>query len=209
SAVTAMMPMTCQRGRLSMIASCRPCFLPSLFLSKKAAEQTLPLGCRGGRRQNGLGVVVGLLAAAHRLAAGDDVGDGLFQTAAAHALCEFHLQLALRNHLGNEADDAAAGDDAIAALDSGQHLALRLHLGLLRTNQQEVEDDEDQDEREELHEEVVAAAGTRALRPSLGYEHRLLRSIRPPKSARTIAARARFATRPTGDMVAPFSSPGN
>src|SRR5581483_5758785 len=113
------------------------------------------------------------------------------------------------DHLGDQADEAAAGDDAVAALDAGQHLLLLLHLALLRTDQQEVEDDEDEDEREELHEEVRAACAG-ALRPSLGNEHLSLRfCFRPPKSARTIAARGRFATRAMGDMVAPFFGPGN
>ena len=49
--------------------------------------------------------------------------------------------------LGDLADDAAAGDDRVAARDCDQHLAVLLHLLLLRPNDQEVEDDEDQDER--------------------------------------------------------------
>ena len=85
----------------------------------------------------------------------------------AHAFCEFHLQLVVGDHLGDQADDAAAGDDAVAALDAGQHLALRLGLGLLRTDQQEIEDDEDEDEREELDEKIPAAARAACLRPCL------------------------------------------
>jgi hypothetical protein len=133
----------------------------------------------------------------------------LLDDAHAHALGQLDLDLVVGDHLGHQADDAAAGDDTVAALDAGQHLALRLHLLLLRTDQQEIEDDEDQDEGEELDEEI-AAATARPLCPRLGYEHRLLRFFfRLPKSARTIAARRRFATRAAGDMVAPFHAPGN
>src|SRR5205814_3739716 len=94
----------------------------------------------------------------------------------------------------------------IAALDARQHLALLLHLALLRPDQQEVEDDEDEDQREKLDEEIRAAAG--ALRPRFRDEHRPCSdlSFRPPKSARTIAALGGFATQGRGDMVAPFSA---
>ena len=46
SAVTAMMAMVCQRGRLSMIG----CLLPLLFAAEQAAQQALALGrrCRRG-----------------------------------------------------------------------------------------------------------------------------------------------------------------
>src|SRR5947208_17125435 len=91
SAVTAMIAMTCQRGRLSMIvASCASS--PTLFPAEQAAQQALSFGC-GRLWQHRLGVVVGLLAAAHRFAAGDDVGDGLLQHTYAQALCALHLHL--------------------------------------------------------------------------------------------------------------------
>src|SRR5262249_18634240 len=56
-------------------------------------------------------------------------------------------------------------------LDAGQHLALGLRLGLLRADQQEIEDDEDEDERKELDEEIAAATCAACLGPRLGYEH--------------------------------------
>ena len=92
-----------------------------------------------------------------------------------------------------------------------QHLALRLDLGLLRTDQQEVEDDENQDQREELDEEIRSRR-TGALRPSflmnISSDLHATPDPRPAwsKSGRTIAALHRFATQVRGDMVAPFSA---
>src|SRR4029450_4225935 len=57
-----------------------------------------------------------------------------------------------------------------------QHLALRLDLGLLRPDQQEIEDDEDQDQREELDEEIAAARAAARLGPCFRYQHLALRS---------------------------------
>ena len=48
-------------------------------------------------------------------------------------------------------------------LSCGQHLAVLLHLLLLRADQQEVEDDEDQDQRQQLHDDAGGAAGTGVL----------------------------------------------
>src|SRR5690348_3710058 len=164
--VMAMMPMTCQRGRLSMMATGSGAAL-LLAAAEQAAQQALALGRRSGLgRQHRLVVLVGLLAAAHRFAAGDDVGDRALDDAHPHAFCEFYLQLIVADHLGDQADDAAAGDHAVAALHAGQHLALLLHLGLLWTDQQEVEDDENEDQRKQLDDEVRAATGG-ALSPRL------------------------------------------
>jgi hypothetical protein len=113
--------------------------------------------------------------------------------------------------LVTSADDAAAGDDAIAALDPRQHLALCAHLGFCcGPNQQEVEDDEDKDEREKLDEEIAAAA-TRTLCPCLGNEH-----VLPPpqvfpaveKSARTIAVSPPLCNA-SAIWSPPFSAAGN
>jgi hypothetical protein len=82
----------------------------------------------------------------------------------------------------------------IATLDAAQHLALRLHLGLLRADQQKIEDDEDEDEREELDEEIPAAAARR-LGPCLGYEHLLLLilplALWPPRGPKRPVEKAR------------------
>ena len=114
SAVTAMMAMVCQRGRLSMTTYC--VLAATSSAAEQAAQQALALGRRRRRRQHRLVVLVGLLGAAHRFAARQDVGDGLLDDAHPHAFCEFHLQLVVADHLGDQADDAAAGDDAVAAL---------------------------------------------------------------------------------------------
>ena len=160
STVMAMMTMVCQRGRLSIPTYFRSsrCPGPTTSAAEQAAQQALPFARRRRRRQHRLVVLVGVLGAAHRFAAGQDVGDGALDDANPHAVGEFDLQLVVGDHLGDQTDDAAAGDDAVAALDARQHLAMRLHLGLLRTDQQEVEDDEDEDQREELDEEIPAAA---------------------------------------------------
>src|SRR5437868_6186475 len=91
SAVTTMIAMTCQRGRFSMMEACGPCLL--LAAAEEAAEQALALGRRSRSRQHRLVVLVAVLGAAHRLAAGQDVGDGRLDDAHPHAVCEFDLQL--------------------------------------------------------------------------------------------------------------------
>jgi hypothetical protein len=116
--------------------------------AEQAAQQALALaGAAAGLWPAAIGLSssVRLLAAAHRFAAVMMSVMVCLMMRTAHAFREFHLQLVVADHLGDQADDAAAGDHPVAALDAGQHLALRLHLGLLRADQQEVEDDEDQD----------------------------------------------------------------
>ena len=71
---------------------------------------------------------------------------------------ELHLDFGVAD-LGDLADQPAAGDDAVALLDRGDLRLMLLHPLLLRADQQEPEDDEDQDQRDGLDEE--AGAGRR------------------------------------------------
>src|SRR5690606_25581731 len=92
-----------------------------------------------------------------------DIAQHRLQHLDAHALSDLQLHLLLV-HLGDLADQAAAGDGAIARLDRGDHLAVRLHLALLRPDHQQVEDDEDEDERKDLDQECRGAPGCGAAR---------------------------------------------
>ena len=58
---------------------------------------------------------------------------------------DLDLKLGVRDDLGDLADNAAGGDDLIAAAELAQQLAMLLRLPLLGTDEQEPENDEDQD----------------------------------------------------------------
>ena len=71
------------------------------------------------------------------------------------------------DHLGHLADDAAGGDDGVAAPHVLDHLLMLLHPLLLRPDDQEPHDDENEDERNEtVMSEVVAIATEGPLRVS-------------------------------------------
>jgi len=72
------------------------------------------------------------------------------------------------------ADQAAIGDHRVARLGALHHRLMGLHPLLLRTDKQEIEDDEDEKERGDLQEEARGAGRGAAARlcMSLGYEHR-------------------------------------
>ena len=104
------------------------------------------------------------------------------------------------DHLRDLADQAAGGDDLVAAPHVLDHLLMVLRPLLLGPDDQETHDDEDQDERDELHEHVRRH---RRRRPRLGKSRgdhlRLSKRVErhpskpsrqgaPEKVARTIAS---------------------
>src|SRR5436190_19718708 len=94
-----------------------------------------------------------------RLAPGAHLGDRTLDHAHARVVGNLHLDLVVVAHLGDLADDAAGGDDGVAAAQVGDHLAVLLHLLLLRPQEQQVEDHEHQQDRHQLDEEIAASGG--------------------------------------------------
>ena len=77
--------------------------------------------------------------------------DGVAQHDHPHVRRDLHLDLVGPvAHLLHDAEDAAAGDHAVAALQGGERALYLLRALLLRPDQQEIEHAEDQDERHEL-----------------------------------------------------------
>ena len=93
----------------------------------------------------------------HRLALGAHVGHHRAHLPHAHAVGDLDLDLVVVDHLGDLADQPAGGDDGVAAAHVLDHLLVLLHPLLLRPQDQEIHDDEDQDERQQRHQHVVAA----------------------------------------------------
>ena len=79
----------------------------------------------------------------------------------AHVFGDLDQHLVALQHLDDLADDAARGDDHVAALDVGDQ-RVRLHPLLLRAKDQEVHDRDDRHERHELDEESAAPPGAAA-----------------------------------------------
>ena len=114
----------------------------------------------------GLVVVRFVIGTIGRLGPRDDAGDHAAHDLDADVLGDLDLQFLAVEHLGDGADDAAIGDDFVAATQGAEHFAVHLHLLLLRTDQQEVKDDEDQDERQQRHH-IEGARRASGLRVSM------------------------------------------
>jgi hypothetical protein len=123
------------------------------------------------------------------------------------AIRDFELDLVVVHHLGDLSDETARGDDGVAATDILHQLVMLFRLLLLRTDDQEIHDNEDQRERQQRHQKVVGLAGTGGLSKRGSYEHSddSLKRSRPArrqsrpardKFARTIAATVPIATPP-------------
>src|SRR6185503_154231 len=91
------------------------------------------------------------------------------------ALCDLELDLILVD-LGDLADQAAIGDRRVARLYRHHHRLVLLHPPLLRPDQQEIENDENEDERKDLHHEGGRSArcGTGGRGKSWSFEHSFL-----------------------------------
>ncbi len=107
-----------------------------------------------------------------RLGLRQDGGDGAAHDPDAHALGDVDQHLVVADHFGDRADDAAAGDDAVATPQRAQHAAVVARLLLLRPDDEEIEYDEDQHEGCELHQGIRAVS--ERLRIGGRDEHRSL-----------------------------------
>src|SRR5262249_13901909 len=126
-----------------------------------------------------------------------------------HAVRDFHLDLVVVDDLGDLAHQPAGGNDSIAAAQVLDQLLVLLGPLLLRPQDQEIHDHEDQHERQQLHQHIIATERAR-LGKSGRHEHRsgpcMLGNGAPSrrrrglpraaKSARTIAGSGPIATWP-------------
>src|SRR5262249_14431477 len=123
------------------------------------------------------------------------------------------LDLIVVDHLGDLADESTGGNDGIAAAQVFDQFLVFLRALLLRPQDQKIHDDEDQNERQQLHPHTVAAEHGARLGKTGRHEHLSVlcacalmcslsariapappQSIGPTKSARTIAASGPIAT---------------
>src|SRR5215510_13729198 len=153
-----------------------------------------------------------------RLALGANARDHRAHLAHAHAVRDLDLDLVVVDDLGHLADQPTGGNDGIAAAQVLDQFLMFLGPLLLRPKDQEIHDDEDQNERQQLHPEAVAAERRRRLGKSGRHEYFCIPCaagpratappprFRPAKSARTIAATGPIATLPglgkTADLAA-------
>src|SRR5579862_8668050 len=84
----------------------------------------------------------------YRLTFGAHVAYHLPHLADAHLVRNFDLDLVFVDDFGHLADEPAVGDDGIAAPHVLDHVLMRLGLLLLRAQNQEVHNDENERERE-------------------------------------------------------------
>ena len=104
------------------------------------------------------------------------------------------LELIVVDDLGHPPDNAAIGDDRIAAAHILDHqLVLRRAL-LLRAKEQHIHDGEDEDERRELHEHVGRAEAAGRLRIGWGDEQGmgLLGALQRPRVRLASALSSKF-----------------
>src|SRR5579862_3019899 len=95
-----------------------------------------------------------------RLALGTHLADHGAHLPYADAVGNLNLDLFVVRHLRYLADEAAVGHDDIPAAQAFHHLLMLLHALLLRTQDQEIHDHDDQNKRREIDEHIVGAAGT-------------------------------------------------
>src|SRR5687767_13780982 len=138
-----------------------------------------------------------------RLALGAHVRHHRAHLAHAHLVGKLHLDLLVVDHLGDLADQPAGGDHGIAAAHVPDQLLMLLGAFLLRPQDQEIHDDEDQDERQQRHQHVVAAQRRGSLcecgrdqHEGLGLRRLSRRRLPPglPKCARNITVGCPIAT---------------
>src|SRR5262245_3573922 len=96
-----------------------------------------------------------------RFALGANARDHRAHLAHAHPVRDLHLDLIVVDHLGHLADQPAGSNDRVAAAQVLDQLLVVLRALLLRPQDQEIHDDEDQDEGQQLHPEVAAAEWAR------------------------------------------------
>src|SRR5690554_4668075 len=105
------------------------------------------------------------------------------------ALSNLHLDLTVTEDLGDLADDAPGGDNAVTTAQGLDHGAMLLHLLLLRTNQQEVKHHKNQNDRQQRHQNV---ATTTASRLRIGRRNQHARSsVKPSLNGQTAGRKFR------------------
>ena len=128
-----------------------------------------------------LGIVLAVVLVAFggdRLGLRQHRGDRAAHDPHAHAVGDLDQHLVVADHLGDRADDAAAGDDAVAAPQRARaSCAWSFVLLLLRPDQEEIEDDEDQHERQRTGSSALSRAASDRLRIGRRNEHRSLLSV--------------------------------
>ena len=102
---------------------------------------------------------------------GDNSRDGRLDHAHFDVLGQFDLKLAVVFDLNNLADQPALGHDLITTAQTRNHRLMFFYLLLLRADQQEIHDREDQNERDELlntlHGVDPLSEGARPFRPAV------------------------------------------
>src|SRR6516162_11408332 len=97
-------------------------------------------------------------------------------------------------HAGYRADDAASGHDPIPAPQRVEHRLVIFRLALLRSDQQEIEDDKNQDQRKKLYQStLIVEYACNAC--SLGVRGRNQHRNRAPRSRAASTRRSGFAVR--------------
>src|ERR1700684_1318742 len=99
----------------------------------------------------------------HRLALGAHFADHRAHLPHPHAVGDLDLDLVVVHHLGDLADETAIGDHAVAAAQRLDHLLVLLQPPLLRPQDQEIYDTDDQYQRHELHDHAVGVAAATEL----------------------------------------------
>ena len=108
--------------------------------------------------------------------------DGGTQNTHADTFGDFQNHFLIIDQLVDGAKNTAARDDLIATTQSAQHFLVLLSPLLLRTDQQEIEHDKDQDERQEG---LQLAAGSSQGRGCLGERGRNEHGVSPLKLIRS------------------------
>ena len=96
-----------------------------------------------------------------------DLGDRAARDPDPDVLGDLHQQVSVVLDLDHGADDAAGGQHLVAALERPDHLAMRLHLLLLRPDQEEIEHHEDQHQRHQ-RDQIESCRGA-ACRLGVGW----------------------------------------
>jgi hypothetical protein len=129
------------------------------------------------RHQAGLGAAFGPGLGLGRggsasLRPGQDLGDRTARDAHADILGDVDHERAVVLDLDHRSDDATGGQHLVAALERADHVPMGLHLLLLGSDQQEVEDHEDQQERHQ-RDQIETHRGAPRLSVGRGNQHRV------------------------------------
>src|SRR5580693_6672558 len=136
----------------------------------------------------------------HRLALGAHFTDHRAHLPHPYAVGDLDFDLVVVHHLGDLADETAVGDHGVAAAQRLDHLLMPLHPLLLRAEDQEIHDHDDQYQRHELHDHAarVAAEPERAALRECGRNQHCS-SGGPFCGAPAVSKNGRFSARNRAD----------